>query len=91
MSFGHGSETPDRNSKASFTDSTLFLSRKSLSRKLHVLTNLKTVLTDEEGATLVEYSLVVGLIAIACIATLTALGGQVNTGYTAIKTKLAAA
>jgi pilus assembly protein Flp/PilA len=56
-----------------------------------VLTNLKSVLVDEDGATLVEYALVVSLIAIACIATVTALGGQINTAFTKMQTTLAAA
>jgi pilus assembly protein Flp/PilA len=37
------------------------------------------MLRNEEGATLVEYSLVVALIAVACIAAVTALGGKVTT------------
>ncbi len=64
---------------------------KSVWSKSRVLTNLKSVLVDEDGATLVEYALVVSLIAIACIATVTALGAQINTAFTTIKTKLAAA
>lgn len=38
-----------------------------------------SMLRDEEGATLVEYSLIVALIAIVCIGAVTALGGKVNT------------
>jgi pilus assembly protein Flp/PilA len=56
-----------------------------------VLTNLKSVLVDEDGATLVEYALVVALIAIACIGTITALGSQIKTAFTDMSTKLAAA
>jgi pilus assembly protein Flp/PilA len=56
-----------------------------------VLTNLKSVLVDEDGATLVEYALVVALIAIACIGTITALGGQIKQAFTDMSTKLAAA
>lgn len=33
---------------------------------------------DEAGATLVEYSLIVGLIAIVCIGAVTLLGGKVT-------------
>ena len=47
-----------------------------------MLTNLKSVLVDEDGATLVEYALVVALIAIACIGTVTALGSQIKTAFT---------
>jgi pilus assembly protein Flp/PilA len=34
---------------------------------------------DEKGATAVEYGLMVGLIAVVIIATVTLLGGQLNT------------
>jgi len=37
-----------------------------------------TMLRDEAGATLVEYSLVVALIAIVCIAAVTTMGNKVN-------------
>jgi pilus assembly protein Flp/PilA len=57
----------------------------------HVFKNLESVLVDEDGATLVEYALVVSLIAIACIATVTALGAQINTAFTNMTAQLAAA
>jgi len=38
-----------------------------------------TMLRDDDGATMVEYSLIVALIAIVCIAGVTALGGKINT------------
>jgi len=37
-----------------------------------------SMLRDDAAATLVEYSLVVALIGIVCIATVTTLGGKVN-------------
>jgi pilus assembly protein Flp/PilA len=37
-----------------------------------------SMLRDDEGATLVEYSLIVALIGIVCIAAVTAIGGKVN-------------
>ena len=39
---------------------------------------------EEEGQDLVEYALLVGLIAIACIAGVTLLGGSVNGLFTAL-------
>lgn len=39
---------------------------------------------DEKGATAVEYGLMVALIAVAIIATVTALGGKLNTLFTEI-------
>jgi pilus assembly protein Flp/PilA len=37
-----------------------------------------SMLRDDEGATLVEYSLIVALIAIVCIAAVTTMGNKVN-------------
>jgi pilus assembly protein Flp/PilA len=64
--------------------------RKSLYRRLSKL-SAKLFAEKEEGATMVEYGLMVALIAIACIATVTALGldlsalfGNVDTSVKAI-------
>lgn len=43
---------------------------------------------DEEGATAVEYGLLVALIAAVIIATVVTLGGQINTAFTSITSKL---
>lgn len=44
------------------------------------MTNIiKNFWNDEEGATAIEYGLIAGLIAVALITTLTALGGNLNT------------
>ena len=43
---------------------------------------------EEKGATAVEYGLLVGLIAVAIIATVTLLGDQLNTLFTDITTAL---
>ena len=39
---------------------------------------------DEEGATMVEYGLMVALIAVVCVATVTTLGTTLNTKFNAI-------
>jgi pilus assembly protein Flp/PilA len=39
---------------------------------------VKKLYKDEEGATMVEYALMVALIAIACIAAVQTLGSRVN-------------
>lgn len=39
------------------------------------------MIKDDEGATLVEYGLIVSLIAVACIGALQTLGGNVNTMF----------
>lgn len=46
---------------------------------------------DEEGATMVEYGLMVALIAVVCIATVTALGTALDTKFGAVKTAVTAA
>lgn len=53
--------------------------RKRLEMK--VLGNLKKVaarLNEERGATAVEYALIIGLVAVAIIAAVTALGGNID-------------
>jgi pilus assembly protein Flp/PilA len=51
---------------------------------------IKHFVADDEGATAVEYGLMVGLIAVAIIGTVTALGGSLNDLFTRVSTKLAA-
>lgn len=51
-------------------------------RKL--ITVSKSFLTDESGATMVEYALMVALIAIVAAVGATALGTAVNTQFTGI-------
>ena len=46
------------------------------------------MIKDDEGATLVEYGLIISLIAVVCIATLGALGTQVNAMFGKINTAL---
>jgi pilus assembly protein Flp/PilA len=46
---------------------------------------------DEEGASLVEYGMLVGLIAVVCIAAVTLLGTTINGVFGAINTALTAA
>ena len=49
-----------------------------------MLKNLSSVLTNEDGATLVEYGLVVALIAAVAVVAVTALGKQVTAIFTNI-------
>ena len=46
---------------------------------------------DEQGAALVEYGMLVGLIAVVCILAVTALGARVEAVFTTITADLAAA
>jgi len=45
-------------------------------------------ITDEEGATAIEYGLIAALVAVAIIAALTALGGSLNGIFTTVTTEL---
>jgi pilus assembly protein Flp/PilA len=49
-----------------------------------MLKNLSNVLTNEDGATLVEYGLVVALIAAVAVVAVTALGAKVVAIFTGI-------
>jgi pilus assembly protein Flp/PilA len=52
------------------------------------LHKIMAFINDEEGATAVEYGLLVGLIAVVIIAAVTALGGKLNVLFTAITAAL---
>jgi pilus assembly protein Flp/PilA len=43
---------------------------------------------DEEGAALVEYGMLVGLIAVICIAAVTLLGTEISTAFSVIAAAL---
>jgi pilus assembly protein Flp/PilA len=55
------------------------------------VSTLCALIGDEEGATLVEYSLVVALIAVLCIAAISFLGGKVSHLFSTIGSSVAAA
>jgi pilus assembly protein Flp/PilA len=48
----------------------------------------RTFIKDEEGASLVEYALLVALIALACVVALTATGTSISDMFTRINNKL---
>ena len=52
---------------------------------------LISFLKDEEGATAVEYGLIVALIAAVIVGTVSVLGGQVHTGFTTVSNAMPAA
>lgn len=52
------------------------------------MTTFLAMLKDDEGATLVEYGLVVSLIAVAAIVAVGALGGNIRDTFTNIGTSL---
>jgi pilus assembly protein Flp/PilA len=53
-----------------------------------VTTSFLAMLKDDEGATLVEYGLVVSLIAVAAITAIGLLGTKVSETFTAISGKI---
>jgi pilus assembly protein Flp/PilA len=58
---------------------------------LKMFVTLKTLMSCEEGQDLVEYALVVALIALGAVAAMQALSTQISTIFGTIQTKLAAA
>jgi len=52
---------------------------------------LKRFVKEEDGATMVEYGLMVALIAVVCIAGVTALGLALNAKFNFVETKVTAA
>jgi pilus assembly protein Flp/PilA len=55
------------------------------------MTAAKQFVRGEEGATMVEYALMVALVAILCIATITAMSGSLQGMFTSIQTGLSSA
>ena len=49
---------------------------------------LRSMLRDDAGATMVEYGILVALIAAVCIVVITTLGTQVNSAFTSVSSKL---
>ena len=48
----------------------------------------KTLWKDEEGATAVEYGVLVALIIAACVVVIGAVGGKVNNAFESVNAKL---
>jgi pilus assembly protein Flp/PilA len=49
---------------------------------------MKRFRSDEEGAALIEYGMLVGLIAVVCVVAIQLLGTQMNTVFTNLTTLL---
>lgn len=49
---------------------------------------LKRFVREEEGATMVEYGLMVALIAVVCIVTIGLLGGELRDLFSGVETEL---
>jgi pilus assembly protein Flp/PilA len=61
-----------------------------LSKDLRMRKLINRFRRDEEGAALVEYGMLVGLIAVICIAAVTLLGQEVSAAFSTIAVSLAA-
>jgi len=55
-----------------------------------VSANVRKVIKSEEGASLVEYGLLVALIAVVCIGAITALGTSISGLFTGVKSAITA-
>ncbi|MCK5931406.1 MAG: Flp family type IVb pilin [Fulvimarina manganoxydans] len=53
-------------------------------------THFKRFLKNESGATAIEYALIAGLMAVACITALTTLGGTMSTQFQNISDEISA-
>jgi pilus assembly protein Flp/PilA len=53
-----------------------------------MLAKLRQFLTDESGATAIEYSLIAGAIALAIIATVKGIGPKLNTTFSSVSSQL---
>lgn len=49
-----------------------------------MLKNLMALIADDEGATMVEYGLIVALIAVVCITAVTLIGSRLATMFTTV-------
>jgi pilus assembly protein Flp/PilA len=59
--------------------------------ELHMLkawNQVRRLAKDEEGAALIEYTVLLGILVVAVIATIIAVGGWVNNKWTALNTAL---
>ena len=56
-----------------------------------MITILSRFLTDDSGATAIEYGLIAALVSVAAIGALTALGGSLNTMFQTVSSAVATA
>ncbi|MCH8146820.1 MAG: Flp family type IVb pilin [Planctomycetes bacterium] len=54
------------------------------------LNTAKRFIKSEDGPTATEYAVMLSLIIVACIATISLLGAEINTMFTSVQTTLAA-
>jgi len=52
------------------------------------MTFIKNFIAEENGADMVEYALLIGLVALGALVALTSVGTELNSGFTNIKGKV---
>lgn len=55
-----------------------------MSKALQMVQGIKELQKDEDGAALIEYTVLLGILVVAVIATIVAVGGWVNARWTAL-------
>jgi len=53
-----------------------------------MITTFKNVIRDDDGATMVEYGIMIALIAAICIVVVTTLGQSVSNAFSTVNTSL---
>ncbi len=69
-------------------EQTLIIQSHSPSRLWSEMNMIDRLIHDESGATAIEYGLIAGLVAVAIIAALTALGGSLTDLFTSVSDEL---
>ena len=54
----------------------------------HALNLARRLIADEQGAALIEYTVLIGIMLVAVIAAIIAIGGWIETKWTALNTAL---
>ncbi len=57
----------------------------------NLMNTVAVLLKDESGQDLIEYALVAGLIGLAAVVAMTALGGKISTAFSTVGSQLTAA
>lgn len=63
--------------------------RNLIAMYIAVQSRMQSMVKNEKGATMVEYALMVALIAVVCITAVTSIGGNANTKFNSIASAIA--
>jgi pilus assembly protein Flp/PilA len=70
---------------------TFNLSKPTMKEQVNMRTIMKKLAGNRNGATAIEYGLIAGLVAVAIVASVTLVGGNLNTLFGTVNTDLTAA